>query len=124
MGLRSVFSRRTTTDAVRRMRAVLGVVDDDLAELATQLTVPIPDRTLSESEWQSAEAARTAIEHDLRGLETEAAVIAVQLQDWRAKAALATQRGDVPIAEQARLRAAEVEQVYSSYTQEISAVRT
>ena len=123
MGLRSVFSRRTTTDALRRMRAVLGVIDDDLAEVATQLAAPIPDATLSDAEWLRAEAARRAVERDLRELEAEAAVVAVQLGDWRAKAALAAQRGDVPLAEQARVRVADAEQIYQSYTQEIGAVR-
>lgn len=123
MGLRSVFSRRTTTDALRRMRALLGVIDDDLAEIATQLAAPIPDATLSDAEWLRAEAARRAVERDLRELEAEAAVVAVQLGDWRAKAAFSAQRGDVPLAEQARVRVADAEQVYQSYTQEIGAVR-
>jgi hypothetical protein len=123
MPLRSIHSRRTTTDAVRRMRAVLGVLDQELTELATQLAEPVPTRMLSDSEWNAAEAARAAVERDLWQLEAEGAVVRAQANDWRAKAALAAQRGDVPLADQARVRSAEAEQVARSYAQEISAVR-
>ena len=105
------------------MRAVLGVLDHDLAELETQLAEPIPVTTLSEAEWQAAEAARAAVAKDLHALEAEAAVVAAQMNDWRAKEALAAQRGDARLAEQARVRAAEAEQIYRSYTQEIAGVR-
>lgn len=105
------------------MKAIIGVLDDDLERLATQLATPLPTRTLSESEWREAEAARAAVERDLRTLEMEAAVIAVQLNDWRAKEAMAAQRGDAALAEQARLRAAETEQVYQSHKEEIGAAR-
>ena len=123
MTLRSIFARRTTADAVRKMRAVLGVLDQDLAELETQFAEPIPATTLSDPEWQAAEGARAAVAKDLGGLEAEAAVVAAQVSDWRAKEALAAQRGDVALAEQARLRAAEAEQTYRSYTREIAGVR-
>src|SRR4051812_40345134 len=101
MSLRSVFSRRTTTDAIRRMKAVVGVLDDDIADLGIQLAAPLPAKILSEEEWQRAETARAAVQQDLRGLQAEAAVLAVQLNDWRAKAAMASQRGDGPLARQA-----------------------
>jgi hypothetical protein len=44
MPLSFAFSRRTTADAIRRMRAVLGVLDHDLDALAAQLAEPIPVR--------------------------------------------------------------------------------
>jgi hypothetical protein len=123
MTLRSVHSRTATTDAVRRMRAVLRVLDHDLAECGAYLTVPIPATTLSETEWQAAEAARAAVEHSLRGLEVEAAVVLAQANDWRAKAVAAAQRGDSQLVEQARIRCADVERVYRSYVEEMSSVR-
>ena len=123
MTLRSVFARRTTADAVRKMRAVLGVLDHDLAELATQLTEPISATTLSEPEWRAAEAPRGTVQQDLRRLELEAAVVATQVSDWRAKELLAAQRGDGLLAEQARVRAAEADHIHRAYTQEIAAVR-
>src|SRR3954469_24185583 len=123
MTLRSVHFRRATTDAIRRTTAVLGVLDQDLTELNTFLAEPIRPTTLSETAWQAAEAARAAVEQDLRGFEAETVVLVAQLTDWRSKAALAAQRGDTQLAEQARLRAAEFEQVYRSHTREISAVR-
>jgi hypothetical protein len=123
MTLRSVFSRRTTSDAVRRMKAVLGILDHDLTELAAQLTEPIPERALSDVEWRTAETARAAVEQDLRQLEAEAAVVATQVSDWQSKAAMAAQRGHGQLAEQARVRAAEADEVYRSYGQEIDSVR-
>jgi hypothetical protein len=123
MTLRFVHSPRTTTDAVRRARAVLGVFDQDLTRLAAQLADPVPSRVLSEAEWDAAEAARVTVERDLRGLEAEAAVISAQANDWRAKATLANQRGDMPLAEQAQIRAAQTAQLSDSYRQEINAVR-
>ncbi|HVX41352.1 MAG TPA: hypothetical protein VHB25_17440 [Gemmatimonadaceae bacterium] len=105
------------------MRAMIGVLDEDLSTLATQLAAPIPPRTLTEAEWQDAEHARVAVEQDLRGLEAEAAVIAMQAADWRAKADLAAQRGDTALADQAHVRAAEAEQTRHSYAEEIGAIR-
>jgi phage shock protein A len=105
------------------MKAVLGVLDQERSELGTILADPIRATTLSEIEWQAAEAARAAVEQNLRGLAVEAAVLVAQATDWRSKAALAEHRGDTQLAEQARVRAAEVEQTYRSYTQEMSAVR-
>jgi hypothetical protein len=123
MTLRSVHSRRSTTDAVRRMRAVLGVLDQDLDERGADLALPIPATTLSETEWQAAEAARAAVEQSLRELRAEAAVVLAQTNDWRGKAVLAAQRGDAQLAEQARIRGAEGEQVYRSYVEEMNSIR-
>jgi hypothetical protein len=105
------------------MRAILGVFDQDLTGLAAWLAEPVPARMLSNTEWAAAEAARIAIERDLRGLEAEAAVVAIQASDRRAKAALAEQHGDVPLAQQAHARAAEADQRSRSYVQEINEVR-
>jgi hypothetical protein len=124
MSLRSIFARRSTAESIRRMKAVIGVLDHDLDELAARLNDPIPTRALSDAEWSAAEAARAAVEQDLRHLEAEAAVVAMQASDWRAKAALAAQRGDPALADQAHARAAEAEQAQQSYAREIGAVRT
>jgi hypothetical protein len=123
MALRSIFSRRTASDALRRMTAVVGVLDDDLADLASRLAEPLPARTLSDTEWQAAEAARVTVEHSLRELELDVAVATAQANDWRAKAVSAAERGDSPLADQARFRAAEADEIVRSYTQELCAVR-
>ena len=48
--------------AVRRMHAVVGVLDEDLAAYERLLAPPLPYAELSADAWPAAEAARQRVE--------------------------------------------------------------
>jgi hypothetical protein len=109
-------------DAVRHLRAVLEVLDADLAQYHVLLATPIPAAILSDAEWDRAETARVAVEETLHELEQAAATAGDEASDWRAKAAYAATLGEPPLAEQARLRAAEADVGQRVYAQEAAAI--
>lgn len=110
-------------DAVRRLRAVIEVLDGDLAQYEVMVATPIPATVLSAAQWERAEAARIAVDQNLRELEDAAAAAATEANDWRAKAEQAARLGQPSLAEQARLRAEESDAEQRVYTQEVAAVR-
>ncbi|HEY9227646.1 MAG TPA: hypothetical protein VIP11_13405 [Gemmatimonadaceae bacterium] len=122
MRLRSCSAPRVE-DAIRRMRAVLEVLDVDLARYQLLLETPIPATVLSDAQWDRAESARIALERSLDELERATATAARMASDWRAKAALAESRGEPLVAEGARLRATEADAEHRLYAQETAAVR-
>ena len=109
-------------DAIRHLRAVLAVLDEDLAQYHVLLATPIPATILPDALWDRAEAARITVEQTLRELEHAAATAAREAADWHAKATHATIRGELVLAEQARLRAAEADAGQRLYAQEATAV--
>jgi peptidoglycan hydrolase CwlO-like protein len=110
-------------DAIRRMRAVVEVLDRDLAQYQTLVATPIPAAALSDAQWERAEAARSAVVQNLRELEQTAAAAATQANNWQAKAEQAARLGQPLLAEQAHLRAEEADAEQRVYAQEVAAVR-
>src|SRR5262249_49185306 len=119
-------SQRMITDveaAVRRMRAVVGVLDEDLATYERLLATPLPYAALPADAWPAAEAARRRVEESLRGTELAAADAVARARSWREKAALASTCGRAQLAEQARGRAATADHEATAYVRESSAIR-
>ena len=87
--------------AVRRMRAIIGVLDEDLATADRLFGVPLQRAELPPDVWTRAEAARRQVELSLMVLEAAAADASRRAQDWKQKAVLAVGRGDAAMARQA-----------------------
>jgi len=109
--------------AVRRMRAVVCVLDEDLAAYERLLATPIPYAELSADDWSGAQAARQRVEESLRSTELAAADAIAGARSWCEKAALATARGRAQLAEQALKHAAAAERAATAYAREGSAIR-
>jgi len=87
--------------AVRRMRAIIGVLDEDLAAADRLFGAPPQRAELPPDAWKRAEAARQEVELSLTVLEGAAADASRRAQDWREKAVLAVGRRDAALAHQA-----------------------
>jgi len=110
-------------DVLVRLRAVLQVVDEDLARLDTVLATPVAATALAPAQWKSAEVARLAVEESSRLLEEWCSCSAAVARDWQGKALLAESVGRLELAEQARLHAAQAEAEKTLYENENEAVR-
>ena len=84
--------------AVRRMRAVIGVLDEDLATADRLFGAPLQRTELPPDVWRRAEAARQRVELSLTMLEGAAADASRRARDWQEKAVLAIGRGDAALA--------------------------
>jgi len=91
--------------AIRRLRAVIAILDEDIAAVDRTLGSPLTRTELSPVAWKKAEAARRLVEESLEETERAAADAAQRAQDWYAKAELAVGRGDVVLARQAMTQA-------------------
>ena len=103
--------------AIRRARAVIGVLDEDLAT-ADRLFPPLTRAELPPDLWQRAEAARRDVEQSLTATERAAADASRRAQDWHEKAVLAIGRGDAALAHQAIDRANEATEEAAALTVE------
>jgi hypothetical protein len=96
--------RATSLDlnaAIRRMRAIIDVLDEDLATADRLFGAPLQRAELSPDVWKRAEAARQQVELSLTALEGAAADASRRARNWQEKAVLAVGRGDAASARQA-----------------------
>jgi hypothetical protein len=84
--------------AARRMRAIVGVLDEDLATADRLFGAPLQRTELPPDVWSRAEAARLQVELSLTMLEGAAADASRRARDWQEKAVLAIGRGDAALA--------------------------
>ena len=91
--------------AIRRMRALLGVLDEDLATANRTSGAPLARAELAPLDWERAEAARRLVEDSLTEIERAAATASRRARSWHSKAELAVRRGDVALARQAMVQA-------------------
>ena len=87
--------------AIHRLRAVIAVLDEDIAAADRTCGSPVPRAELLPVAWKKAEAARRLVEDSLNEAERAAANAAHRARDWQEKAELALRRGDVLLARQA-----------------------
>lgn len=92
--------------AIRRMRAIIGVLDEDLAIAERRLDVPVAPVELPPEVWERAEAARRDIVLSLAATEAVAADASRRARHWEENFAAAVQRGDDFFARQASKQAA------------------
>ena len=83
------------------MRAIIGVLDEDLATADRLFGAPLQRTELPPDVWRRAEAARQQVELSLTMLEGAAADASRRARDWQEKAVLAIGRGDAALARQA-----------------------
>jgi hypothetical protein len=108
--------------AVRRMRAVVRVLDEDLATAADVLRKPFPPSELSAAAWGAAESDRPAVDESFHMTKRAATAADEQARDWRSKAALARRRGEEQLAEQAERCAERAERAAKEYASESAAI--
>jgi hypothetical protein len=87
--------------AIRRMRAIIHVLDEDLATADRLFGTPLQRAELSPDVWKRAEAARQQVELSLTALEGAAADASRRARNWQEKAVLAVGRRDEALARQA-----------------------
>lgn len=109
--------------AVRRMHAVVGVLDEDLATYERLLATPLPCAEVPADAWRGAEADRRRVEESLRRTELAAAEATASARSWREKATVATARGNARLADQALERATDADREAAEYARERSAIR-
>lgn len=87
--------------AIRRMRAIIGVLDEDLANAEGMVDVPLAPVELPPDVWELAEAARRDVELRLVATEAAAADASQRARLWEEKIVTAVERGDHALARRA-----------------------
>jgi hypothetical protein len=108
---------------IRRMRAVIGVLDEDLATADRLFNAPLARAELPPNAWERAEVARRQLEERVTAAEHAAADASRRAEDWQQKAVLAIGRGDAALARQAIERADEAKEEVAALTLECAELR-
>ena len=109
--------------AVRRMRAVIAVLDEDLATADRLFDAPLARAELPPDLWKRADAARQKVEHSLTAIEEAAEDASRRAKSWQEKAMLAVGRADAALARQAMDNAERAADEAAALTLECQALR-
>lgn len=114
---------KSLSEAVVRLRALVGVLDEELRTFQPPTSLPDPLPEMDASRGAAVRSAVSMLEESLDQLEREEAAARQQATDWAKRAKMAHDEGRIDLTQQALQRAAELEQEAQEYEGEVNAAR-
>lgn len=114
---------RSLAEAVRRLNALVRVLDEDLRDFEVPNSIPEGLRDLSGEDGAAARGAIRLVEASLEQLERPAVEARRGAQDWLVRERRAKEGGHSALARQAHRRAEQEEEKAAAYEREIAAMR-